>query len=137
MKVFFDTSAFIKRYVDEPGSDQVIKICSEAEQLILCVLCIPEMISTLNRLVREKRLAKNLYMRTKSYIVTDLEDIAVCNITPEVLRQAVRCLENNPLRAMDALHVAAALVTGPDLFISADARQITSAKKEGVRVQKI
>ena len=28
MKVFFDTSVFVKRYVEESGSDQVQDICA-------------------------------------------------------------------------------------------------------------
>ncbi len=30
-KVFFDTSAFVKRYVNESGSQRVIEICQQAE----------------------------------------------------------------------------------------------------------
>jgi hypothetical protein len=48
MRVFFDTSAFAKRYIEEPGTDKVIEICRQAEHLVLCVICLPEMISTFN-----------------------------------------------------------------------------------------
>ncbi|MHC1744015.1 MAG: type II toxin-antitoxin system VapC family toxin [Syntrophobacteraceae bacterium] len=27
MRVFFDTSAFVKRYIEEPGTDKVVEIC--------------------------------------------------------------------------------------------------------------
>jgi predicted nucleic acid-binding protein len=57
MRVFFDTSAFVKRYVDEPGSDCVQELCSRADQIALSVVCFPEMISTLNRLVRERKVS--------------------------------------------------------------------------------
>jgi len=33
MTVFFDTSAFVKRYVNETGSQQVIDICQNANAL--------------------------------------------------------------------------------------------------------
>jgi predicted nucleic acid-binding protein len=56
MRVFFDTSAFVKRYVEEPGTEKVLDICGQAEQLVLCIICLPEMISTLNRFVREGKL---------------------------------------------------------------------------------
>ena len=134
MKVFFDTSAFVKRYVEEPGSEKVIEICDQAEQLVLCVICLPEMISTLNRLVREGKLRSGDYRNIQDLILKEIEDAEICTITPEVVAQTIRCLENNVLRAMDALHIGCALVVEPDLFVSSDQRQIEAARKEGLKV---
>ncbi|MCU0574559.1 MAG: type II toxin-antitoxin system VapC family toxin [Syntrophobacteraceae bacterium] len=63
MRVFFDTSAFVKRYIEEPGTEKVVEICGQADSLALCVICLPEMISTLNRLVRENRLSADDYQK--------------------------------------------------------------------------
>lgn len=57
MKVFLDTSAFAKRYVLEEGSDNVVALCRQADNLIVSVICLPELMSTFSRLVREKKLA--------------------------------------------------------------------------------
>ena len=65
MRVFFDTSAFVKRYIEEPGTDKVTEICTQADVLVLSVICLPEMISTLNRLVREGRLAPHDYRKIR------------------------------------------------------------------------
>ena len=37
MRVFFDSSAFVKRYVREDGSDAVLDWCERADVLLLCV----------------------------------------------------------------------------------------------------
>ena len=50
MKIFFDSSAFAKRYIDEPGSDSVEAICQNATELALSVICMPEIISAMNRI---------------------------------------------------------------------------------------
>lgn len=134
MKVFFDTSAFVKRYVEETGTEKVIEICDQAEQLLLCVICLPEMISTLNRLVREGKLPGDDYQKLRDLILKEIEDAEICYLTPEVVTQTIRCLENNVLRAMDALHLGCALVVEPDLFVSSDQRQIEAAKREGLKV---
>lgn len=134
MKVFFDTSAFVKRYVEETGTEKVIEICDQAEQLVLCVICLPEMISTLNRLVREGKLQGDDYQKLRDLILKEIEDAEICYLTPEVVTQTIRCLENNVLRAMDALHLGCALVVEPDLFVSSDQRQIEAAKREGLKV---
>ena len=132
MKVFFDTSAFVKRYVEEPGTEKVLEICGQAEQLVLCVICLPEMISTLSRLVREGKLTGSDYQKTRDLILKEIEDTEICYLTPEVVTQTIRCLENNALRAMDAFHLGCALVIEPDLFVSSDQRQIEVAKREGL-----
>jgi hypothetical protein len=137
MRAFFDTSAFVKRYIEEPGSERVIEICREAEHLVLSLICLPEMISTLNRLVREGKLSGDQYQQVKDLILDDFEDVEVCDITTEVIKQTILCLEKNPLRAMDALHLGCALTVRPDVFVSSDRRQIEAATKEGMEVQEV
>lgn len=134
MKVFLDTSAFAKRYVAEPGSDKLMALCQQAGSLVVSVICLPELISTLSRLVREKKLAKADYRRLKGEAMADLEDVDICQITSEILISVVSLLESHPLRAMDALHLACALAVEPDVFVSADRRQLSAARKAGLKV---
>ena len=134
MRVFLDTSAFAKRYVAEQGSDKVMALCQKADNLVVSVICLPELISTLSRLVREKKLAKADYRKLKGGAMADLEDVDICQITPEVMVSAVSLLESHPLRAMDALHVACALAVEPDMFVSADHRQLSAARKAGLKI---
>jgi uncharacterized protein len=134
MRVFLDTSAFVKRYIEEPGTDKVIEICRQAEHMVLCVICLPEMISTLNRLVREGRLSADDYKKTRDLILREIEDAEICYVTPDVVTRTMRCLENNALRAMDALHLGCALMVESDLFVSSDQRQIEAAKRVGLKV---
>ena len=135
MKLFFDTSAFIKRYVDEPGSERVAELISLADELGLSALVLPESVSTLRRLVRENRIAEADYRFLKEAILTDLADADICDLTPTVMEHTVRSLERNPLRALDAVHVGSACAYRPDLFVSADARQVRAAEREGLHVE--
>lgn len=134
MKVFFDTSAFAKRYVDEAGSEHVQELCAQAESLVLSITCLPELISTLCRLVREGRITAANYQQTRKWLLDDFHDIDICELTPTVLKHTVRCLEHYPLRAMDAIHLGCALVSASDVFVSADRRQIHAARGEGLHV---
>lgn len=134
MKVFLDTSAFAKRYVAESGSNKVMALYQQADSLVVCVICLPELISTLSRLLREKKLSKADYRKLKADAMTDLADIDICQLTQTVLASAVALLENNPIRAMDALHVACALAVEPDIFVSADHRQLAAARKAGLKI---
>jgi predicted nucleic acid-binding protein len=134
LKVFLDTSAFAKRYIAEQGSDKVLALCRQAENLVVSVICLPELISTLSRLVREKKLTKIAYRKLKGEAMADLEDVDICQMTSDVLASVVSLLEEHPLRTMDALHVACALNYGPDAFVSADRRQLAAARKAGLKI---
>ncbi|MEK8015920.1 MAG: type II toxin-antitoxin system VapC family toxin [Candidatus Parabeggiatoa sp.] len=137
MKIFFDTSAFVKRYVNETGSEQVVEICQKADALALSIICLPEIISTLCRLVREGKLSEEKYDQLKTAMLTDLEDVEICDITPDVMLRVISCLENNTLRAMDAIHLGSALAYGADQFVSSDQKQIQAAHAVGLTVVKV
>lgn len=53
------------------------------------------------------------------------------------LRNSVKLLESNVLRAMDALHVACAMEWKADLFVTSDKRQLDAAVKTGLRTRYI
>jgi predicted nucleic acid-binding protein len=134
VKVFLDTSAFAKRYVAEQGTDKVMALCQQADSLVVSVMCLPELISTLSRLVREKKLSKADYRELKGDTVADLADVDICQITSGIMDSIILLLESHPLRAMDAIHVACALAVDPDTFVSADHRQLLAAQKAGLKI---
>jgi hypothetical protein len=134
MKVFMDTSAFAKLYVAEYGSEAVMALCKQADELIVSAICLPELVATLCRLVREKRLVKADYRKLKGAAIADLGDIDICQITARVLDSTVPLLETYVLRSLDALHVACAIAVQPDVFVSADRRQLLAAKKAGLQI---
>lgn len=134
VRVFLDTSAFGKRYIAERGSDKVIDLCQTADDLTVSVICLPELISALSRLRREKKLDRASYRRLKDDAVADLADADTCQLTEKVLASVVSLLEQNSLRAMDAIHVACALAVNTELFVSGDRQQLAAAHRAGLRI---
>ena len=137
MKVFLDTSAFAKRYVAENSSDTVRALCGEADTLAVTVICLPEILSTFNRLTRERRLTPAQYKKLKRNVFSDLGDADICEITTDVMNHVIQLLESNALRAMDAIHLACAMTYQADIFVSADHRQLAAAKKAGLKVMDV
>ncbi len=137
MKVFFDSSAFAKRYIVEPGSDKVEKICSESTALGVSSICLPEIISALCRLRRQSVIAEDQYETAKQALLRDLQDALVCNITPSVIKQSIHILETSKVRSLDALHIACALEFEAEAFISSDVQQLSAAKTAGLKVFKV
>jgi predicted nucleic acid-binding protein len=137
MRVFFDSSAFAKRYVREPGTDSVLSWCDAASELCLSGIAVPEIISAFCHLQRENRITPLQYRHLKTLLMVDIADAAVCDLTPEVIRNAVVSLESSVLRGMDAIHIGSALALQVDLFVSADAKQCTAALRSGLRVEQV
>ena len=137
MRVFFDSSAFAKRYVREAGTEVVLEWCDRATEICLSAIALPEMISAFCRLQREGKLTPQQYRQIKSLLLADVEDIAISDVTATVIQHAFASLENNVLRGMDAIHIASALALQAEVFVSADVRQCEAAANAGLVVDKL
>ncbi|HPD17941.1 MAG TPA: type II toxin-antitoxin system VapC family toxin [Planctomycetota bacterium] len=135
MRLFLDSSALAKRYVRDAGTDRLAALCAEADQVIVSILALPELMSTLNRLRRAGRLSESDYATIKQDVLDDLEEATTIELTPGAVRQAVACLERARLRSSDALHLASAMEASPDLFVTADRRQRGAAISAGLKVE--
>lgn len=135
MLIFFDSSAFAKRYICEAGTDEVLAWCDRATEIGLAGIALPEIISAFCRLRREGLISNDQYGLLKSSLIADIEDVTLCDLAPTVMAQTVLALENNRLRAMDAIHIGAAVILNADIFVSADKQQCEAAAKVGLRVE--
>lgn len=137
MRVYFDTSAFVKRYISEAGTDAVLNWCDRATEIALAGIALPEIISAFCRLRREAKITESQYRKLKSLLLADIEDAAICDLTPAVLGQAVSTLETNMLRGMDAIHIGSAVALQADVFVTADIRQHQAAAHAGLQVHAV
>jgi uncharacterized protein len=137
MRYFFDSSAYMKLFQREKGSERVKQVCQEADELGLSIICLPELIAAICRFKREKQINLARYKIMKSAIIASVEDVEILQLTNEVYIQAVILLENNVLRAMDALHIGCAIEWGAEFFVSSDKRQLKAAEKAGLKTIKV
>lgn len=134
MRVFFDPSAFAKRYLEERGSEQVLQWCDKATELALSVVAVPELIAAFCRLRREARITPTQYTQLKRQLLADIGDALICDTSAAALGHAVRALERHALRGMDAIHIGAAVDCGAQAFITADKQQAAAARFFGLQV---
>lgn len=137
MKLFLDSSAFAKRFVEETGSTEVDDLCQTADELCLSILATPEVIFALNRRVREGRLSRPEYAKIKERLLLEIADVTIVNLTPEVVSTSLKVLENAQVRTMDALHIASAFLCKVDLFVSGDSRQVAAAETMGLNIRHV
>lgn len=135
MKVFLDSSALAKRYIEEPGSVRIAEICAEAGEVAASILCVTEILSACNRLLREKAISKANYTSIKNAFLLDVEEITIINLSYPVIAISISYLENGAIRSLDALHIAAAIAFRCDLFVTGDIRQKDLAARMGLPVE--
>ncbi|MBH2019897.1 type II toxin-antitoxin system VapC family toxin [Polaromonas sp.] len=132
MKILFDTSALLKRYLPERGREAVLALVAQAMPMVAAPHCKLELYAALNRVRRETRASETSYRDTCAEVERNFDEMQVVPLSASVERSAIRALEASTLRGMDALHVGAALAAGVDLFVTADVRQFNSAQALGL-----
>jgi predicted nucleic acid-binding protein len=137
VKAYLDSSSFAKRFVEEVGSDKVEVVCASATALGLSVLCVPEIVSALNRRRRERTLTPAQYATAKRRLIDDVRDADIINLTTSVIGSSITVLEARAVRSLDSLHIACALEWEADLFVSSDKRQLAAAKRAGLKTRKV
>ena len=104
-----------------------VRLCTY--ELGLSIICLPEIISALNRRAREKSITTSQYKKAKVRLSEEINDAVVVHLNPDVIHATIVLLERFSLRAMDAIHIACAEVWEADRFVTADRKQFDAAIK--------
>lgn len=137
-QAYFDTSALIKRYVKERGSETARALLRRFRVLSSAIVT-AELMSALGR----RRAAGDLGRQALAAILSRLQDDRsswrLVEVGPPVLSRAEELISTTSLRTLDAIHVASALVfrggTGLRVpFVTADTRQRSAATGLGLAV---
>jgi hypothetical protein len=136
---FWDTSALIPLVVAERGTPRAEGWLREDHEVVVWTLTRIELLSALARRRRlEPGAARRLTVARRELLEAWPRWIEITALE-EVARRAERIVETHPLRAADALQLAAALVAAEDSprsldFVTFDRAQADAAEREGFRV---
>lgn len=131
MALFYaDASALVKLVRDEPESPALRTFIGDAN-LVSCELVLTEVLRAIRRAVADDpQLVLNVLMDRAA----DLIDAVGLFPVSRALLLAAGVLSEPALRALDAIHVAAAIDLGPiDGFVTYDGRQAAAARLAGLR----
>lgn len=144
---YLDASAIAKRYLREPGSEWVCELirASRSNRFTSVELVMVEVICALTRAHRERRINDNNKERLIALALADSRtDIGLLAVSQAVLDLATELAALHPLRAYDAIHLAAVLDWKNDLtqaglpapiFVSADGNLLAAARVEGLTAE--
>lgn len=134
MSVFADTSALLKRYLDEAGTDLVADVLRDANSLAVSVLTLVEATSALTRRTRQGDISEVDYKMIHGALFDDLADAEMIPIGGELIHVAMQLVERRHLRTLDAIQLASALGASPRTFLCSDRSLAAAAEKEGLAV---
>lgn len=141
MWAYWDTSAFVKRYVHESGRRAVMTLLKRYDFVSSTILPV-ELRSAFRRRVAEGTLKADELPKLIERMAADRAHWTLVEASADVLAAAEALVATQPLRTLDAIHVASAqffaarLATAP-LFVSADKGQTDAAAAIGLSVRRI
>ena len=107
--LYLDSSALIKRYLNEKGSSIVAARFESGERIFTSALSFGEVHSTIGRKFRERELNAREIARLRELFEQDwLFSLSVLDLNPRTMSALPRLTEKYPLRAGDAIHLSAA-----------------------------
>ena len=131
MPLFYvDVSALVKLVRDEPESSALRAFLAE-DELVSCELVLAELPRAIRRAAAND---PGLHLEVLMARAGDLVDAMGLLPLDRALLLAAGALAEPALRALDAIHVAAAVDVAPlDGFVSYDERQAAAARLAGLR----
>ena len=135
--VYLDSSALLKLYVPEAGSDAFDRVLGGRDDLLASDLTITEIVSALARRVREGGVRPEQARMVQRSVVRALEGGPYGRVELDrgTHRDAERLLLDRrdlTLRAADALHLALALAAGAGTLATFDGRLGAAARALGL-----
>lgn len=141
---FLDSSAVVKRYITEIGSGWIRQLTAQSanNQLFLARITWVEVLSALSRRQREGFLDHATLIQIKTVFQTHINrQYETLEVERTLIEAAGNLVTQHPLRAYDAIQLAAALQLKATLnqaqladpiFLTADNRLLTIAQSTGL-----
>ena len=142
MKIYLDSSAIVKRYVLEEGTDKIKETYFDAfngtATLHFSVWNIGEVLGTLDAYYRRKWLESEDYKAARESFIAEtvrLIKLGVAKVVPvksKLLAQSWLLVEKHHIYEADALQIVSAKNLGADQLLSGDQRLVDISRKEEV-----
>jgi predicted nucleic acid-binding protein len=131
---YVDTSTLLKRLLDEDGSARADAIWEAADALVAASIVVVEARAALAAAERGGRLSSPQHRAAKAGLQDLLEEVAIVEVTEDLVATAADLAEEDGLRGYDAVHLAAALVVEAQILTSSDSALCDAAQRRGLHV---
>ncbi|MDK6028912.1 type II toxin-antitoxin system VapC family toxin [Ignisphaera sp. 4213-co] len=137
---YLDTSAMVKRYVVEPGSEVVDEVFKNAYRglatLSFSYWNIAEAAVVFDKYskilgLNAKELMKNMLREIKT--LNRLQKLKVIGITPTLIRNSIQLVFKHHIYVADALQIVSAKTVESNKFLTGDKKLAKIAEQEGLQ----
>jgi predicted nucleic acid-binding protein len=138
---FLDTSALVKLYVQEPGTDRLLPLVTDQPEHRFAILGISTV--EIRSAIRRRQRAGDIDAGTAAAILASVQSHTETRfirqvINDTVIDSALEMIDRYPLRAYDAIQLAGCLVLGAITeeaytFVCSDHRLLEAARSERLR----
>jgi len=137
--IYIDSSALVKRYLKENGSERVQKTLSGKNLLAVSKLAYPEVLSAFMRKHRAGELGEGPLKKVIDWFLLDWDKLIIVDMNDGLLPILRTLLHNYPLKGADAVHLASALWLSQSLkenlvFMASDQTLLKAALSEQLLV---
>ncbi len=135
--IYFDSSALVKRYLREVGSESVNALLLSEETIVISRLAYPEMLSAFMRKHRGGELVRKSLRSVIDQFESDWKHFSIVEFHDELFPIIKALIEKYPLKGADAVHLSSALwlkqASREDVkFVASDLNLLKAAESENL-----
>ena len=139
MMIFMDTSAWVKYFIEEDGTEEIQKFIlneSDAKTNVFSASAVTyaEMLATLRRSFGGRRVTEDEYNQAVIAFKEQWENIDIPEVNDALIEQSGALAQKYSLKGCDAFQLASALTIPADIFVNSDDDLYNAARDSGLTV---
>ena len=134
--LFFDSSALLKRYLNEEGSETVLELFKKSKEIFVAPITHIECVSAFRRLLHTKEIDRQTFQRLCDEVALDFISYVTVEFNDHLESKALNMLNEYPLKASDTIQLASALMMINEInsFVVSDIQLKNYAHQEGFHI---
>jgi predicted nucleic acid-binding protein len=137
--IYLDSSALVKRYIEEEGSDKVNALLEERSIAVASRLAYPEILAAITRRHKAGDIETSAFEKIKKAFKADWKSFTVVEMHTEVFRFVDTVIDRYALKGADSIHLSTALwlketVKEDVVFVASAVELLEAAKAEKLRI---
>lgn len=120
MRGFIDSSTLLKKYKEEPGRDQFLRILDTIEEIIVSPVTYIEVMCSMKRVCEESRLKNEDFLKFKNEFDLDFSYFHKIPFSEDLEKTAFDLRQEYKLKTLDLIQISAARMSHPKIFLTSD-----------------
>ena len=138
MIYYLDSSALVKRYAAETGSDRITTLVEGDEKIAVSWLAVPETLSAVARRAKGGSISPEDLASIRGQLSRDMQRFMIVDVCGAPVEGIEALIGRHALRGADSIHLSTALwlrkaTKSPVVFVASDNELLTAARSERLK----